>query len=200
MNIAPWLLVGLGNPGPFYHHHRHNIGFFLIEKISKFFNCTPCIKKNRYILWKGSVHQQSVFMLQPLTYMNLAGKTVAHVKGFYRIPSDNILVIHDDIDLCPGTLRFKKGGGAGGHNGLRSIDSHCEKEYWRLRVGVGRPLGPQDVASYVLEDFFPHDHLWINLLTEALQSHVHLFFHDKQTFYTSVKEYLQEKPTKQTWQ
>jgi PTH1 family peptidyl-tRNA hydrolase len=144
------LFVGLGNPGSQYENTRHNIGFKVIDALVEDFKAQDASKTSfQGILKKYS----SSLFLKPTTFMNLSGKSVQSVKQFYKIELDDIIVIHDDIDLPFGAVRFKKGGGHGGHNGLRSLDAHIGSEYIRVRVGVGKPLHKSQVADYVLHDF-----------------------------------------------
>jgi len=144
------LFVGLGNPGSKYENTRHNIGFRIIDKLVADLGARDLHKASfQGELFKYSHH----YFLKPTTFMNLSGKSVLAVKQFYKIESEDIIVIHDDIDLPFGALRFKCGGGHGGHNGLKSIDEVIGKEYLRVRVGVGKPAHKCEVAEYVLHDF-----------------------------------------------
>ena len=144
------LIVGLGNPGPTYSKNRHNIGFLIVDKLIEDFNASDISSKKFY----GNLYKKGdILLLKPTTFMNLSGKSVQSVASFYKINSDDILVIHDEIDLPYGAIRIKKSGGNGGHNGLKSIDSLIGKDYYRLRVGVGKPKKKEMVASYVLSDF-----------------------------------------------
>ncbi|SFV52509.1 Peptidyl-tRNA hydrolase [hydrothermal vent metagenome] len=144
------LIVGLGNPGIQYEHTRHNIGFRVIDKLVSDSGAID-VSKNSFFgkLFKSN---QTLF-LKPMTYMNLSGKSLLAVKNFYKVEIDDIIVIHDDIDLPFSALRFKKGGGHGGHNGLRSIDSTIGKEYIRVRMGVGKPEHRGQVVDFVLSNF-----------------------------------------------
>ncbi|WP_297484595.1 aminoacyl-tRNA hydrolase [Sulfurimonas sp.] len=142
------LIVGLGNPGSDYANTRHNIGFMVIDAFIK----RKAAVKLSSSSFKGELYKfQNHFLLKPLTYMNLSGESVVKVKNFYKI--EDVVVIHDDLDLPFGTLRFKKGGGHGGHNGLKSIDAHISKEYIRVRIGIGKPERKGEVVSYVLGKF-----------------------------------------------
>lgn len=144
------LFVGLGNPGSKYENTRHNIGFKVIDRLVSDFGARDVSKASfEGQLFKYSTH----YFLKPTTYMNLSGKSVLSVKQFFKIELDDIIVIHDDIDLPFGALRFKQGGGHGGHNGLKSIDGVIGKEYLRVRVGVDKPEHKSQVADYVLHDF-----------------------------------------------
>ena len=144
------LFVGLGNPGPQYEKTRHNIGFRVIDKLVDDASARDISKTS----FQGKLYRSAnTFFLKPTTFMNLSGKSLLTVKQFFKIELEDIIVIHDDIDLPFGALRFKKGGGHGGHNGLRSIDALLGKEYLRVRIGVGKPEHKSQVADYVLHDF-----------------------------------------------
>ena len=144
------LFVGLGNPGSQYENTRHNIGFKVIDKLVDDLGARDISKTS----FQGKLYRSAnSLFLKPTTFMNLSGKSLQTVKNFFKIELENIIVIHDDIDLPFGAVRFKKGGGHGGHNGLRSIDSHITKEYLRVRVGVGKPEHKSQVSDYVLHDF-----------------------------------------------
>ncbi len=144
------LFVGLGNPGSQYENTRHNIGFRVIDKLVDDFS-TRDISKTSF---QGKLNRASnSLFLKPTTFVNLSGKSVQSVKNFFKIDLEDVIVIHDDIDLPFGAVRFKKGGGHGGHNGLKSIDNHITKEYLRVRVGVGKPEHKSQVVDYVLHDF-----------------------------------------------
>ncbi|RLA62219.1 MAG: aminoacyl-tRNA hydrolase [Epsilonproteobacteria bacterium] len=144
------LFVGLGNPGSKYEDTRHNIGFKVIDKLVNDFSARDISKTSFHAKLYRSA---STLFLKPHTFMNLSAKSVQPVKHFFKVELDNIIVIHDDIDLPFGALRFKRGGGHAGHNGLRSLDEVLTKEYLRIRVGVGKPVHKSQVADYVLHDF-----------------------------------------------
>ena len=160
------LFVGLGNPGSQYENTRHNIGFKVIDKLVD--NCAinglPArdISKNSF---QGKLYRaaNSLF-LKPTTFMNLSGISVQPVKHFFKVELEDIIVIHDDIDLPFGAVRFKRGGGHGGHNGLKSLDTHITKEYLRVRVGVGKPEHKSQVSDYVLHDFSQDEVPMLDLL------------------------------------
>lgn len=144
------LIVGLGNPGTQYENTRHNIGFKVIDRLISDFGANEISKSS----FQGKLFKSSdILLLKPTTFMNLSGNSLQAVKNFYKIELEDIIVIHDDIDLPFSALRFKKGGGHGGHNGLRSIDAMVGKEYNRVRMGVGKPAYKSQVADYVLHDF-----------------------------------------------
>ena len=142
------LIVGLGNPDSKYKNNRHNVGFMVIDKLVDDHSCTH-INKSPF---RGELYKsKDILFLKPHTYMNLSGESVRAVSDYYK--PEKIIVIHDDLDLPFGTLRYKSGGGHGGHNGLRSIDSHMSKDYYRVRIGIGKPDNKVDVANFVLSDF-----------------------------------------------
>ena len=146
-----FLIAGLGNPGEKYSHTRHNIGFLIIDKIVKNLSLSNNINNPNFkaIVTKS----QNSLYVQPQTFMNLSGQSVLSVKNFYKIDIEKIIVIHDDLDLPFGALRFKVGGGHGGHNGLKSIDELIGKDYIRVRIGIGRPENKKEITSYVLGNF-----------------------------------------------
>ena len=162
------LIVGLGNPGPTYSKNRHNIGFMVIDELIERFNAQKLSSSS----FEGELFKfQNHFLLKPLTFMNLSGNSVASVKNFYKI--DEVVVIHDDLDLPFGSLRFKKGGGHGGHNGLKSTDEKISREYIRVRMGIGKPKYKGEVISYVLgnfnEDEQKHLGMWISHTCDAIE-------------------------------
>jgi peptidyl-tRNA hydrolase, PTH1 family len=156
---SPWLVVGLGNPGPQYAGNRHNAGFLVVDLLAKRVGATMSRSRRTVAevaegrLGYGGDAPRLV-LVKPLTYMNLSGGPVAALSQFYKIPADRIVAVHDELDIPYGQLRMKLGGGEGGHNGLRSMSkSLSTKDYLRVRFGVGRPPGRQDPADYVLSDF-----------------------------------------------
>ncbi|MBN2768175.1 MAG: aminoacyl-tRNA hydrolase [Campylobacterales bacterium] len=160
------LFVGLGNPGRTYENNRHNIGFRVIDALASALNAQDISKSTFFgTLFKSN----DILLLKPTTYMNLSGKSVQAVANFYKIEMDDIIVIHDDIDIPFGALRFKKGGGDGGHNGLKSIDSLISKEYNRVRIGVGKPLHSHQTADYVLSDFTSDEEQKLKVLLPHIQ-------------------------------
>jgi len=142
------LIVGLGNPGSAYENTRHNIGFMVIDELVRRQNAQKLSSSS----FNGELFKfKNHFLLKPLTFMNLSGDAIAPVKKFYKI--EKVVVIHDDLDLPFGSLRFKMGGGHGGHNGLKSTDERIGKEYIRIRMGIGKPEYKAQVSSYVLSKF-----------------------------------------------
>ena len=144
------LITGLGNPGAKYARNRHNIGFLVIDEMTKDLETTNI---NRSNFQAEVLKSNSLVLVKPTTYMNNSGVAVSTVKKYYKIENPNIIIIHDDLDLPYGTIKFKIGGGHGGHNGLRSIDAHIGNDYIRVRIGIGKPENKENVANYVLSDF-----------------------------------------------
>lgn len=166
------LIVGLGNPGSAYARTRHNIGFMVIDELCRRHRVQSVSKSSfEGELFKMGEH----FLLKPTTYMNLSGKSVSAVKNFYKI--DDVIVIHDDLDLPFGALRFKVGGGHGGHNGLKSTDSAIGQNYTRVRMGIAKPEHKSQVADYVLNPFSPQEEPrlgeWIAKAADAVEMLLH---------------------------
>ena len=162
-----FLVVGLGNPGKDYTNTRHNIGFMAAEEIHCRHNFSPFKSKFDGLIAEGSINNQKVLLLKPQTFMNLSGNSVIQVAKFYKIPPQNIVVIHDDKDLALGKLKAKNGGSAGGHNGLKNIDSHIGNEYNRIRIGVGSPKEHNtDTVNFVLSRFSKTE---LDILTPQLE-------------------------------
>ncbi|GAA4247714.1 aminoacyl-tRNA hydrolase [Azospirillum formosense] len=162
------LLVGLGNPGAEYARNRHNIGFMAVEEIARRHGFGPWRKRFQGQTAEGTIGGEKVIALEPLTFMNLSGQSVTAAVQFFKLKPEDVVVIHDELDLPPGKIRVKKGGGHGGHNGLRSIDAHLGKEYWRIRLGIGHPGDKDRVSGYVLHDFAKAEQSWLDPLVDAV--------------------------------
>ena len=163
------LIVGLGNPGPDYARNRHNIGFMAADAIVRRHRFSPWRAKFAGEFAEGDLAGERALVLKPMTYMNESGAAVVQAARFFKVPVEDIVVLHDEIDLAPGKVRVKKGGGHAGHNGLRSIDDRMGPDFSRVRIGVGRPGDPDRVADYVLSDFSKAEREgWVEKLVEAL--------------------------------
>lgn len=163
------LLAGLGNQGPKYQYNRHNIGFMAIDAIAASWGVSTF--KSKYFGGFADHNQsgQKIGLLKTGTYMNESGKSLAAAAKFYKIPAENIIVFHDELDLEPGQVKIKKGGGNAGHNGLKSIEAHLgTKDYWRVRLGIGHPGHKDKVSSYVLNDFPKDDRAWLDPLLDDI--------------------------------
>lgn len=147
------LIVGLGNPGKEYENTRHNIGFDIIDRIVDEYGFSSFQNKFKGQYSEGLINGQKIRLLKPQTFMNLSGRSVIEAKNFYKIENSEILVIHDELDVELGKLKIKNGGGNGGHNGIKSIDEMCGKDYFRLRFGISHPGVKSMVSSYVLSKF-----------------------------------------------
>ncbi len=147
----PRLIVGLGNPGAEYTETRHNAGFWFCERLAAHIGASFSYE-SRFHGVVAHARQAGMWLLMPTTYMNRSGQSVGALARFYRIPPNEILVVHDELDIPPGQLRLKFGGGLGGHNGLKDITAHCgTQDYWRLRIGIGHPGDRNQVVNYVLK-------------------------------------------------
>ncbi len=166
------LMVGLGNPGPQYEGNRHNIGFMAVDEIARAFSFGPWTKKFHGEIAEGMIDGRKVILLKPLTFMNDSGRSVQAAASFYKIAPAEIVVFHDELDLPPGKVRVKLGGGHGGHNGLRSIDALLGKEYRRARLGIGHPGSKERVNPHVLGDFAKVDREWLEPLLSDIARHV----------------------------
>lgn len=180
------LFVGLGNPGSQYADSRHNSGFIVVDAMaavvaergvsagfSDFRKISPLVEMASFSL-EGS----KIILAKPLTYMNLSGRAVRFLLDFYKLKPENICVFHDDIDLDFGRIKVKRGGGSGGHNGLRSVDDFVGREYWRVRIGIGRPEGRNDVASYVLHRFREDEMIEIQQIAQKISENIGIFLND----------------------
>jgi len=162
------LLVGLGNPGPDYARNRHNIGFMAVEEIVRRHSFAPFRAKFQGVLCEGQLAGQKVLVLKPATYMNESGRAVHAAMAFYKMPLEDIIVFHDEMDLAAGKVRIKTGGGHAGHNGIRSIQSHIGAGFKRVRIGVGHPGNKEKVVGHVLNDFAKADQPWVDKLVAAI--------------------------------
>ncbi|OAR26153.1 aminoacyl-tRNA hydrolase [Streptomyces sp. ERV7] len=155
---APWLVVGLGNPGPEYTGNRHNVGFMVADLLASRIGGKFKAHKARAQVVEGRIgpagpFNRRVILAKPLSYMNLSGGPVTQLRDFYKVPVENIVAVHDELDIDYGVLRLKLGGGDNGHNGLKSMTKSFGPDYHRVRFGIGRPPGRMQVADFVLKDF-----------------------------------------------
>jgi PTH1 family peptidyl-tRNA hydrolase len=167
------LIVGLGNPGIEYSKTRHNIGFISINKLVEFFNIKKFSNRYNSIYFEiNNLKGNKVFFLMPQTYMNNSGIAVQAFCRFFKIQTNDVVVIHDDIDLELGKIKVKIGGGHGGHNGLKSIDQHIGQNYLRIRLGVGKPHSGIDVADYVLNNFSKTEETIANRMVDFVADNI----------------------------
>jgi PTH1 family peptidyl-tRNA hydrolase len=187
------LFVGLGNPGSEYARNRHNVGFMAVESMARDHRFGPWKRKFQGHAADGEIAGEKVLLLKPDTYMNESGRSVGEAARFLKIAEADIVVFYDEIDLAPGKLKVKTGGGNAGHNGLRSISAHLGNDYVRVRIGVGHPGAKELVARWVLSDFAKADQVWLDPLLEAI-SHAapRLVGDDQSRFLTDVAKALGE--------
>jgi PTH1 family peptidyl-tRNA hydrolase len=162
------LFVGLGNPGTKYAKNRHNIGFMALDRIASDHGFGPWKSKFQAEIAEGRLDSEKVLLLKPQTFMNLSGQSVGEAMRFYKLEQGDVTVFHDELDLAPGKVRVKQGGGHAGHNGLRSIHAHIGEAYGRVRLGIGHPGRKELVAHYVLQDFAKADEVWLDDLMRGL--------------------------------
>lgn len=197
---AMWLFTGLGNPGEEYANHRHNVGFKVVEAIAGHYSSFgPFRSKFQGQISEGKISAQKLLLLKPQTYMNLSGQSVAKAAHFYKIDPERIVVFHDEVDLKPGEIRVKKGGGNAGHNGLKSIQEDLgTPDFWRVRIGVGRPSAGGDVSHHVLGNFSKAERGWLEpLLQEMARNAANLLSADPSLYARNLKPKTEsEKPEK----
>lgn len=162
------LIVGLGNPGAKYAANRHNIGFMAIDEIARGYEFGPWKKRFQGYATEGQIGAKRCILLKPATYMNESGRSVGEAMRYYKLPVSDVIVVHDELDLKPGMIRVKTGGGNAGHNGLKSISAHIGNEYVRVRLGIGHPGDKALVSNYVLQDFVKADRDWLEPLLEGV--------------------------------
>ena len=168
------LLVGLGNPGARYAGNRHNIGFMVVDAIARRHGIGPWRRRFQGVACEGGIGGERVLLLLPGTFMNESGRAVGEAVHFYKLPLDAVTVFHDEIDLPPGKVRVKVGGGVAGHNGLRSITEHVGNDYRRVRIGVGHPGDKDMVQHYVLSDFAKNEQGWVEAVIAILADNADL--------------------------
>ncbi len=166
------MLVGLGNPGSGYAGNRHNIGFMAADEIFRRHSFSSWKSKFQGEVAHGQIGSHRVLALKPTTYMNSAGRSVSAAATFYRIPPEDIIVMHDELDLAGGKIRTKRGGGHAGHNGLRSIHSHMGEGYARIRLGIGHPGSKERVIGHVLKDFSKEELIWVAAMTCSIADNI----------------------------
>ncbi|MXW86858.1 MAG: aminoacyl-tRNA hydrolase [Boseongicola sp. SB0673_bin_14] len=162
------LFVGLGNPGPRYAGHRHNVGYMVVDRIAADHGFGGWRSKFQGQVSEARLGSDKVMLLKPETFMNESGRAVGEAQRFHKLATEDVVVFHDEIDLAPGKMRLKRGGGHAGHNGLRSIDAHIGNDYHRVRIGVGHPGRRDAVHVHVLKDFSKADQAWLEELLTGI--------------------------------
>lgn len=166
------LITGLGNPGGKYARNRHNIGFMALDQIASDHGFSPWKGKHQGAISEGRFGSEKVILLKPETFMNNSGQSVQAAMRFYKLEPADVIVFHDEIDLAPGKVKFKTGGGHAGHNGLRSVHAHIGPDYARVRLGVGHPGHKDAVPGFVLRDFPKADEAWLDDVLRGLSDGV----------------------------
>lgn len=166
------LLAGLGNPGPRYANNRHNIGFMAVDEIVRRHSFSSWRSRFQADCAEGLLAGEKVLALKPQTYMNESGRSVGEALRFHKLAPEQVIVLYDEIDLAAGKVRVKQGGGTGGHNGIRSVEAHIGKDFWRVRLGVGHPGHKDLVHGYVLSDFAKADRPWVEKLLDAVAGEI----------------------------
>jgi PTH1 family peptidyl-tRNA hydrolase len=193
------LIVGLGNPGPKYQGNRHNIGFMAVDAIVRRHGFSPWRKRFQGEASEGMLAGGKVLVLKPMTYMNESGRAAGEAMRFYDIDPSQLIVFYDELDLAPGKLRVKLGGGAAGHNGIRSLISHCGPHFVRVRMGIGHPGDKALVQPHVLSDFAKADQAWLSPLLDAVADHVPLLVQGEEgSFQNKVHLALNPAPERQS--
>ena len=179
------LFVGLGNPGAEHTKNRHNIGFMAVDEIIHRHSFAPFRSKFHGLICEGIIAEEKVLVLKPTTYMNYSGKAIQAAMTLYKLPIDDIIVFHDEMDLASGKIRMKTGGGHAGHNGIRSIQSHIGNGFHRVRLGVGHPGDREKVINHVLKDFSKADQQWLDKMIEAISVNADLLIKGKESIFMS---------------
>ena len=188
------IFAGLGNPGSKYENNRHNVGFMAADAIHRRHSFSPWSKKYSALVSDGRIAGEKVLLIKPQTFMNLSGQSVGEAMRFHKLSPEDLVVFYDELDLAPGKVRVKTGGGTGGHNGIKSLDAHCGKDYRRVRIGIGHPGAKHLVTNHVLGDFAKLDAEWLDPLLEALADQAELLVRgDDPGFMSKVAQATQGK-------
>src|SRR5262245_30996543 len=192
------LIVGLGNPGAEYAAHRHNVGFMAVDAIHRRHGFGAWRRRFNAAVAEGILAGEKVLLLKPQTYMNESGRAVGDAAHFYKVAPKDIVAIHDEVDLQPGKVRMKAGGGSAGHNGLRSLSAALGDDYRRLRIGVGHPGVKEMVPHHVLHDFAKADRIWLDPLLAAIADNAQLLAEGKDaTFANRLHEAIAPRKAKE---
>lgn len=171
-----WLIAGLGNPGAGYAKHRHNAGFMVLDSIASAYGAGAWKDKHKGLVTDATIAGEKCLLVKPQTFMNLSGASIQPLLQFYKILPENLLVLHDELDLKLGQCRTKQGGGNGGHNGLKDIDARIGPDYWRIRIGIDHPGDKDRVHDHVLSNFTADERVRFDAVNDALTKELPLFF------------------------
>ena len=192
------IVVGLGNPGGAYQGHRHNVGFMALDRIAERQRLGAWRRRFEAEIIDADIGGVRTLLMKPQTFMNDSGRAVGDAARFYKVAAGDVIVVHDELDLLPGRIKVKAGGGNAGHNGLRSLSSHIGNDYVRLRIGIGHPGVKELVHGYVLHDFARADRDWLEPLLDAIADALpRLLAGDDSRFLTDVARLVAPEPAKQ---
>ena len=180
------LFVGLGNPTPDSENNRHNVGFKIIDSINKEFKLSKQKPKFKGLLTTGNIGKEKVYAIKPLTFMNNSGVCIRELIEYFKIDAEDVIVFHDDLDIEFGKIKAKFGGSSAGHNGILSIDKFIGKDYSRVRVGIGKPVGNIEVADYVLQNFNDDENIGIEKILKNITSSISILVEKKLDLFSST--------------
>ena len=180
------LFVGLGNPAPDSENNRHNVGFKIIDSINKKFGLSKQKPKFKGLLTTGNIEKQKIYAIKPLTFMNNSGMCIRELIEYFKIDAANVIVFHDDLDIELGKIKAKFGGSSAGHNGIASIDKFIGKDYSRVRVGIGKPIGKIEVADFVLQNFTEEEIIEIEKVSEDIMDSISILIKKKLDLFSST--------------
>ncbi len=180
------LFVGLGNPTPDSENNRHNVGFKIIDSINKKFGLSKQKPKFKGLLTTGNIEKQKIYAIKPLTFMNNSGMCIRELIEYFKIDAANVIVFHDDLDIELGKIKAKFGGSSAGHNGIASIDKFIGKDYSRVRVGIGKPIGKIEVADFVLQNFTEEEIIEIEKVSEDIMDSISILIKKKLDLFSST--------------
>ena len=187
------IICGIGNPGRKYKNTRHNVGFQFIDSIIKNYNFKAFKKDKLKEVYQGLISNRKCYLLKPLTFVNLTGPAISKFLRYYKISINNLLIVHDDLDLLPGKIKIKKGGGNAGHNGLASIDREIGNLYNRFRIGIGHPGSKKLVSKYVLEKFTPEEEKIIKNIIKISTNNIDLLIKKRELFLSKINNSIRNK-------
>ncbi len=186
-NTKHLLIAGLGNPGPAYDYTRHNIGFTIIDAIAEHFSFPTFSSKFSSLVSSKILDSHKITLIKPQTFMNLSGNALSKAVNFYKIDLGDLIIIHDDLDLSLARIKMKIGGGSGGHNGIKSIDQHLGTDYYRLRIGIGKPQHQKDTSNFVLDKFSKEEDHIIEKMITGLVDNFKLIINKDLSSYPTIK-------------
>ena len=180
------LFVGLGNPTPDSENNRHNVGFRVIDSINKKFNLSKQKPKFKGLLTTGNICDKKIYAIKPLTFMNNSGICIKELIEYFKIDAEDVIVFHDDLDVEFGKIKAKFGGSSAGHNGIASIDKFIGKDYSRVRIGIGKPKGPIEIADYVLQNFDEDETISIEKISKDITDSISILVEKKLDLFSST--------------